>query len=125
MALAPNDPPQEVHALATWFAAAVRLELTELEKKGGDRRYELLSGRRVTAENSLCIIYRFTLAESTLVPEDASGTLEIQGRQIKAKVNAQETNQIDVEIDGANEFGPFVSRAILCIDDLGLLRRLA
>ena len=40
--------------------------------------------------NRLYTIYRFTLADNTLVPEDASGTLEVEGRQFKATVVAQE-----------------------------------
>jgi hypothetical protein len=54
--------PVDSRALACWFAEAVRAEIAELEKKGGEQRYELHAGQRVTPEKSPYIIYRFTLA---------------------------------------------------------------
>ena len=71
--------PQEAHELAGWFAEAVRAELTELEKNGSDQRYELHAGQRVTSEKLPYAIYRFVLADNTLVPEDSSGTIEVEG----------------------------------------------
>jgi len=118
-------PPLDAHKLAAWFAEAVRAELTELEKKGSDQRYELHAGQRVTPEKSPYAIYRFVLADNTLVPEDSSGTIEVEGRQFKASVVAQETSRVDVQIDGAEVLGAFVARAILRVDDLALLRKLA
>ena len=118
-------PPSTTAELAAWFAEAVKAEIAELEKKGGEQRYELHAGQRVTSEGSPSVIYRFTLADSTLVPEDASGTIDIVGRQFKASVIARETSRVDVQIDGAEALGAFVARAILRVDDLGLLRKLA
>lgn len=118
-------PPLEAHGLAAWFAEAVRAELTELEKKGRDQRYELHAGQRITPEKSPYAIYRFVLADNTLVPEDSSGTIEVEGQQFKASVVAQETSRVDVQIDGAEALGAFVARAILRVDDLALLRKLA
>ena len=117
--------PLEAHKLAAWFAEAVRAELTELEKKGSDQRYELHAGQRVTPEKSPYAIYRFVLADNTLVPEDSSGTIEVEGRQFKASVVAHETSRVDVQIDDAEALGAFVARAILRVDDLALLRKLA
>jgi len=119
------DLPREAHQLGAWFAEAVRAELTELEKKGTEQRYEVHGGQRLTPEKSFYAIYRFTLADSTLVPEDASGTIEVEGRQFKASVVAQDTSRVDVQIDGAETLGTFVARAILSVDDLALLRKLA
>lgn len=116
------DTPTE---LAAWFAEAVRAELAELEKKGGEQRYELHGGQRVTPEKSAYTVYRFTLADSTLVPEDASGTLEVEGRQFKATVVGQESSRLDVQVEAAEALGQFVPRALLRVDDLGLLRKLA
>lgn len=118
-------PPVEVHALAAWFAEAVHAELSELGKKGGEQRYELHAGQRITPEKSPYTIYRFILADNTLVPEDASGTLEIESRQFKATIVSQESSHIDVQIEAAETLGQFVSRALLRVDDLGLLRKLA
>jgi hypothetical protein len=115
----------EAQALAAWFAEAVRAEVAELEKKGGEQRYELHAGQRVTPEKSPYTVFRFTLADSTLVPEDASGTLEVEGRQFKATVVAQEWSRVDVQVEAAETLGPFVARALLRVDDLGLLRKLA
>jgi hypothetical protein len=120
-----NPIPSEPVALAAWFAEAVRSELAELEKKGGEQRFELHAGQRVTPETSLYTIYRFTLADSTLVPEDASGTLEFEGCQFKATVVAQESSRVDVQVEAAEALGPFIARALLRVDDLGLLRKLA
>ncbi|HLE36547.1 MAG TPA: hypothetical protein VI699_05330, partial [Candidatus Acidoferrales bacterium] len=117
-------PPSPTAELAAWFAEGVRAEIAELEKKGGEQRYELHAGHRVTGEQSHYAIYRFTLADNTLVPEDASGTIGVVGRQFKASVVARETSRVDVQIDGAEALGAFVARAILRIDDLGLLRKL-
>jgi hypothetical protein len=116
--------PQEAHELAGWFAEAVRAELTELEKNGSDQRYELHAGQRVTSEKLPYAIYRFVLADNTLVPEDSSGTIEVEGSQFKASVVAQESSRVDVQIDGAEVLGAFVARAILLVDDLSLLRKL-
>lgn len=118
-------PPLEADKLAAWFAEAVRAELTELEKKESDQCYELHAGQRVTPEKSPYAIYRFVLADSTLVPEDSRGTIEVEGRQLKVSVVAQEASRVDVQIDGAEALGAFVARAILHVDDLVLLRKLA
>lgn len=124
MSLDSVTPPSEARALAAWFAEAVRAEIAELEKKGGDQRYELHGGQRVTPGQSPHTIYRFMLADNTLVPEDASGTLEVGGHQFKATVVAQEASHVDVQIEAADPLGQFVPRALLCVDDLGLLRKL-
>jgi len=121
----PSDVPANSRDLAAWFAEAVRAELAELEKKGGEQRFELHAGQRVTPEQSAYTIYRFTLADSTLVPEDASGTLDVESRQFKATVIAQESNRVDVQVEAAEALGAFVARALLRVDDLGLLRKLA
>jgi hypothetical protein len=117
--------PVDSRALAGWFAEAVRAEIAELEKKGGEQRYELHAGQRVTPEKSPYTIYRFTLADGTLVPEDASGTLDVGGVQFKATVVAQDSNRVDVQLEVAEALGPHVARALLRVDDLGLLRKLA
>ncbi|MCG3131997.1 MAG: ATP-dependent RecD-like DNA helicase [Phycisphaerae bacterium] len=96
-----------------------------MEKKGGEQRYELHAGQRVTPEKSPYTIYRFTLADSTLVPEDASGTLDVEGRQFKATVVAQEYNRVDVQLEAAEALDLHIARALLRVDDLGLLRKLA
>lgn len=117
--------PSDSRALATWFAEGVRAELAELGKKGGEQRFELHAGQRVTPENAAYTIYRFTLADSTLVPEDASGTLDVEGRQFRATVVAQESSRVDVQVEAAEALGAFLARALLRVDDLGLLRKLA
>lgn len=101
------------------------LSLPNLTRKGGEQRYELHAGHLVTPEKSPYTIYRFTLADSMLVPEDASSTIEVEGRQFKATVVAQESSRVDVQVEAAEALGPFVARALLRVDDLGLLRRLA
>jgi len=112
-------------SLATWFADAVRAEISAIEKKGGGQRFELYSGHRLTAEESQYAVYRFALADDTLLPEDASGTIDVNGGQYKATVVSQETNQIDIQIAGAESLGSFIARGLLRVDDLGLLRKLA
>jgi len=115
-------PPLKADALAAWFAEAVRAELAELEQTGSDQRYELLSGQHL---KSLYPIYRFMLADKARVPEDASGMIEVEGRRFNATVVAQEGGRIDVQIDGAAELLEYITRAILHIDDLSLMRKLA
>ncbi|SPE29785.1 hypothetical protein SBA6_1160021 [Candidatus Sulfopaludibacter sp. SbA6] len=118
-------PPKKTDELAAWFAEAVRAELAELEKTGSDQRYELLSGQRVESLHAIYAIYRFVLADRTRVPEDANGTIEVEGRQFKASIVAQEGDRVKVQIDGAAGLGDRIGRAILHVDDLSLLRRLA
>ena len=118
-------PPMQAPSLATWFADAVRAEISAIEKKGGGQRFELYSGHRLTAEESQYAVYRFALADDTLLPEDASGTIDVNGGQYKATVVSQETNQIDIQIAGAESLGSFIARGLLRVDDLGLLRKLA
>lgn len=118
-------PPTEPRQLAAWFAEGVDAEVAELEKKGGERRYELHGGQRVSPEESPYVIYRFTMADDGVVPEDASGIIEIDSRPFKARITSQETSRLDVEIEGGEEVAAFVPRAILRVDDLGLLRKLA
>jgi hypothetical protein len=116
--------PVDSRALARWFGEAVRAEIAELDKKGGEQRYELQAGQCVTPEKSQYTIYRFVLADSTLVPEDASGILDVEGRQFKATVVAQESNCLDVQLEAAEALDLHVTRALLRVDDLGLLRKL-
>lgn len=118
-------PPAEAHELAAWFAEAVCAELADLERKGSDQRYELHGGHRVTPEQSPYAIYRFTLADNTLVPEDSTGKIDVEGRLFTASVVAQEISRVDVQIEDAQALGPFVARAILQVNDLALLRKLA
>lgn len=117
------SPPRRPDELAAWFAEAVRAELAQLEKTESDQSYELLSGRQRL--KSPYVIYQFALADKTLVPEDASGTIEIEGRKFQASVVAQEGDWVDVQIDGALELGAFIVRALLRVDDLSLMRKLA
>lgn len=103
--------PTSSPKLAAWFAEAIRAEIAELEKKGGEQRFELHAGQRVSRDKSAHSIFRFTLADSTLVPEDASGTLDVDGRQFKATVVAQESGRVDVQVEGAESLGTFIARA--------------
>jgi len=78
----------------------------------------------MTPCGSAFAVYRFTLADSTLLPDDSSGTIDIAGHEFKATVVGQQSSMVDVQIEGA-ALDIFIPRAILLIDDLGLLRRLA
>ena len=120
-----SQPPTEPRELAAWFAEGVRSEIQELERKGGEARYEVLSGRRLQGGTTVDPIFRFSLADAALVPEDSSGTLDVNGRQYAAKVLLQNGNQIDVQIEAGETLGEFIARAILRVDDVGLLRKLA
>ncbi|MDD4051433.1 MAG: AAA domain-containing protein [candidate division Zixibacteria bacterium] len=117
-------PPSELKALATWFAEAVQAEVSELEKKGREQRYELHSGQRITPENSPFTIYRFLLADNTLVPEDASAVLDVAGRLYNATIVSQSSGWLEVQVVTDSMLGQFVPRALLRVDDLGLLRKL-
>ena len=52
-------------------------------------------------------------------------SLHFRLKQDKATVVAQESSHVDVQIEDAEALGPFVARALLRVDDLGLLRKLA
>lgn len=116
--------PNTGAALASWFAEGVRSELAALEKDGNGQSYELLSGKLIQSIGPAKAIYLFIIADGTRIPEDATGKLKTGSEEYTATVISQQTNRIDLCIEGT-PLPPGIHRAMLIIDDTALLRRLA
>jgi hypothetical protein len=124
----PNDverPPLEAGALARWFAEGVRSELAALEKDGGARNYELLSGKLVEVTGPTEAIFHFIVADGTRIPEEATGSLRTASDEYAASVIGQQANRIHIHVEGNRPPPPGIPQGILVIDDTALLRRLA
>jgi len=115
----PHDPGP----LAAWFAEAVRTELAALEKAASAQIYEVLSGTFQGAVGAQAI-FEFIVTDATRIPEDASGRLKIGDQEYAASVIGQEADRIRVLIDMRTP-PTAIPRALLRIDDTGLLRKLA
>ena len=112
-------------ALAAWFSQAVRAEIAALERDARRRRVELLSGRRRDGLQPGPALFDFELADPSIVPEDASGSIEIDGSKYAASVVSQHDNVVVIEVAWLDFSIMRVTRALLSLDDTGLLRRLA
>ena len=117
--------PTASSELAAWFAEAVRTEIAALEKTAKRRRVELLAGRRRQSTAQDRTLFDFELADPGTLPEDASGTVEFDGQTVGAVVVSQHGNVVVLEIEGPDPSWDRISRALLSLDDTGLLRRLA
>ena len=120
-----DQPPLEPYALATWFAEGVRSELSALEKDGGSRNYEVLSGQLIEATEPMQAIFQFIIADGTLVPEDAAGRLKTGSDEYAASVISQNANLIQLYLEGMTPVPLGIPRGMLIIDDTALLRKLA
>jgi len=118
------QPPQEMVALANWFAEGVRAELHELERKGGTQVYELHSGRLIESKGPNQGIFAFLIADGTRIPEDATGRLKSEDNEFSVSVIGQQGNIIHLHVEGKT-LPPGIHWARLIIDDTALLRKLA
>jgi len=118
------QPPQEVDALAKWFAEGVRAELQALERNGGTQVYEVHSGKLVEPKGPNQGIFVFLIADGTRIPEDATGRLKSEDTEFTASVIGQQGNIIHLHIEG-KALPLDIHWARLIIDDTALLRRLA
>ena len=119
-----SQPPQEMAALANWFAEGVRAELQALESNGGTQVYEVHSGRLIESKGPNQAIFAFLIADGTRIPEDATGRLKSEDSEFTASVIGQQGNIIHLHIEGKT-LPPSIHWARLIIDDTALLRRLA
>ena len=97
----------------------------ELEKQGGAKNYEVLSGAIIESRGPNEAIYRFLLADGTRIPEDATGRLKTSAEEYAATVVGQEADRIHVLLKGTSKPPSSIPRGFLVIDDTALLRRLA
>ncbi len=117
-------PPANPSQLAQWFAEAVQAEINALEKDGGERKFELLSGRLLEKSGQLQAIFEFIVADGTHLPEDSSGRLKAASDEFLASVIGQQANRITLSLEGRSPLPPGIPRATLIIDDTALLRSL-
>ena len=108
--------------LLSEFASAIDAEITILEKEGRDQVYELLSGRR--EEKSSGTLYVFVLADTLRLPEEATGTLKVDSREISATVMSQEGNRIWLLLESPEPLPEYIPSARLIVDETALLKRL-
>lgn len=120
-----EELPTNTAELAAWFAEGVRSEITALENDSKSQRYELLSGRPIESKRTDYVIFQFTIADGTRIPDDASGQLKTATDEYGATVIGQQGNVLQLSIQGTSIPREGIPRAILSIDDTALLRRLA
>jgi len=118
------QPPQEMAALANWFAEGVRAELQALERNGGTQVYEVHSGRLIESKGPNQAIFAFLIADGTRIPEDSTGRLKSEDSEFTASVIGQQGNIIHLHLEGKT-LPSSIHWARLVIDDTALLRRLA
>jgi hypothetical protein len=115
--------PRDADKLCSWFAEAVRGEIAELSKDGKNPQYEVLSGRLQSLSPDNSAVFRFQLADGTLIPTDASGYLQTEQDKYPATVIGQQENAIFIQLTGTTQ--PNIPRGTLVINDTALLERLA
>jgi len=116
--------PSGEMALAHWFAEAVNAEIQELEKSGGEEKYELSSGVLITNTNPTEAIFEFALiAGGTRIPEDSSGKLKTENAEFAAYIISLVGEKVTLKLSGKN-IPLNIYRAELVVDEIGLLRRL-
>ena len=93
------QPPQEMAALANWFAEGVRAELQALERNGGTQVYEVHSGRLIESKGPNQAIFAFLIADGTRIPEDATGRLKSEDSEFTVSVIGQQGNIIHLHIE--------------------------
>jgi hypothetical protein len=108
--------------LLSEFASAINAEITLLEREGRDQVYELLSGQR--EEKSTGTLYIFVLADTLRLPEEATGTLKVDSRELSANVVSQEGNRIWLLLESLEPLPEYIPSARLVIDETALLKRL-
>lgn len=116
----PNDPA----AIAAWLAEAVRIELAAVEAKGGSQVYEVQSGEIVQKRSGEVSIYRFIMADTLRVPDDAKGKLKTEINEYAVTIVSQQGNFLFLELNGS-DLPPGIHWARLHIDDTALIRALA
>jgi hypothetical protein len=104
------------------FASAIDAEIALLEKENRDQSYELLSGQR--EEKSTGTLYIFVLADTLRLPEEATGTLKVDGRDINAMVVSQEGNRIWLLLESLEPLPEYIPSARLVVNETALLKRL-
>jgi hypothetical protein len=108
--------------LLSEFASAIDAEIALLEKESRDQVYELLSGRR--EEKSTGTLYVFVLGDTLRLPEEATGTLKVDGREINAMVVSQEGNRIWLLLESLEPLPEYIPSARLVVNETALLKRL-
>ena len=112
----------DMKELLTEFASAIDAEIGLLEKENREQAYELLSRQR--AEGSTGTLYIFILADALRLPEDASGTLRVDGRDVSAMVVSQEGNRIWLLLESVDPLPDYIPSARLVVNETDLLKRL-
>jgi hypothetical protein len=101
---------------------AIAAEIAFIEKEGGEQSYELLSGQR--EEKSTGALYVFLLADALRLPEDASGSLRVDGKDVSAMVVSQEGNRVWLLLESADELPVYLPSAKLVVNETELLKKL-
>ena len=115
------QPPQEMAALANWFAEGVCAELQALERDGGGTQvYEVHSGKLIESKGPNQGIFVFLIADGTRIPEDATGRLKSEDSEFTALVIGQKGNIIHLHIEGKT-LPPSIHWARRILDDTALL----
>jgi hypothetical protein len=108
--------------LLSQFLTALDFEIALIEKETRDQSYELLSGQK--DERATGSLFVFLLADPLRLPEDAAGTLKIQGRDVPAMVVAQEVNRVWLIVESLEPLPDYLPSARLVLNETDLLKKL-
>ncbi|HLC30745.1 MAG TPA: AAA domain-containing protein, partial [Dehalococcoidia bacterium] len=108
--------------LLSQFMTALDAEIALVEKESRDQSYELLSGQ--LEEKSTGTLYVFVLADTLRLPEDASGILKVDSRDVSAMVVSQESNRVWLLLESLEPLPAYLPSARLVLNETELLKRL-
>jgi hypothetical protein len=121
-----SDPvPDSSRELASWFEQAVRAEIASLDRETARRKTELFGGRRQGPHVNGQSLFEFRLVDPLVLPEDASGTLEVGEESYRAVIVSLSGDSILLQLEGMTPEAEQLPRALLKVDETELLKRLA
>ncbi|MCC6268872.1 MAG: AAA family ATPase [Dehalococcoidia bacterium] len=101
---------------------AIDAEIAVIEKAAGEQSFELLSGQRDAKANGT--LYVFQLADTLRLPEDASGKLRVDGKDLEAMVVSQEGARVWLLLEAPEALPAYIPSARLVVNETELLQKL-
>ena len=101
------------------FSAALDAEIAAVEGSGGEQSYELLSGQRDVAGSSG--LYIFYLSDALRLPDDASGSLRVDGKTARAMVVSHEGDRVWLLLESTEQLPEYIPVAKLVVNETELL----
>lgn len=111
-----------MHSFLVDCVSAIEAEIAFIEKDGGKQSYDLVSGQREV--KSTGALYIFLLADALRLPEDASGSLRVEGTDVSATVVSQEGSRVWLLLESVGALPAYIPTAKLVVNETELLTRL-